>query len=390
MATAPDIPATEGAAESELDWRMRQQLLQADFGLTAFRCANRQDLLDAAVRAASDGMNTRLAKFLEPHPEKPDQLLVRAGVGWHDGVVGRATVGCDTASPAGYAFQTGQPVISNHFDAETRFRTPALFVEHGVTRALNVVVRDGDEPFGVLEVDRTDAREFGRHDIAFMEGLATVLAVSLERQRTDADLSQTLEREKLLVHEMRHRVKNLFSVVNGILSISEREARRAGTPEDAIEYLRARITALARSSEIGLTGSDDAGGQGGADPVALSRSVLAPYSGLVEVTGSVEATVPARMVTPVSLLLHELATNSVKHGALGAEDGTVALSWQGADHETTFRWTENGGPEITGEPTAQGFGTSLVRSIIASAGGTIRQDWRATGLEVTVCFPGLR
>jgi GAF domain-containing protein len=75
-------------------------------------------------------------------------------------VVGNATVGADLASPAGYALRTGKPVISNHLENEQQFRTPELLVEHGIRRAMNVILQGDGSPFGVLEVDSQSEGEF--------------------------------------------------------------------------------------------------------------------------------------------------------------------------------------------------------------------------------------
>src|ERR1700757_4798843 len=75
------------------------------------------------------------------------------GNGWGEGVVGTASVGADLESPAGYALHTGKPVISNHLENEQRFRTPELLLEHGIHRAMNVILQGDGVPFGVLEVD---------------------------------------------------------------------------------------------------------------------------------------------------------------------------------------------------------------------------------------------
>jgi len=68
-------------------------------------------------------------------------------VGWGPDVVGKATVGADMASPAGYALRTGKPVISNHLDIEESFRTPELLVEHGIRRAMNVILQGDGMPY---------------------------------------------------------------------------------------------------------------------------------------------------------------------------------------------------------------------------------------------------
>jgi GAF domain-containing protein len=78
--------------------------------------------------------------------------------------------------------RTGKPVISNHLENEQRFRTPELLAEHGVRRAMNVILQGDGSPFGVLEVDSTSEGEFSEHDIAFLQGAANILGMAIEHQ----------------------------------------------------------------------------------------------------------------------------------------------------------------------------------------------------------------
>ena len=82
------------------------------------------------VRLVAEGLEADLAKVLE-YVASEKRLLLRAGVGWAPGLVGVATIGADLGSPAGFALKTGNPVISNHLEAEERFRTPELLAAHG-------------------------------------------------------------------------------------------------------------------------------------------------------------------------------------------------------------------------------------------------------------------
>ncbi|MEJ0070016.1 MAG: PAS domain-containing protein [Pseudomonadota bacterium] len=100
-------------------------------------------------------------------------------------------------SPAGYALKTGEPVVSQHVERESRFRFPALLVEHGVTRAINVIIRGETGPFGVLEVDSSHDGEFSEHDVAFLQTAANVLAAAIVRQRAEAVIREDRERIRL-------------------------------------------------------------------------------------------------------------------------------------------------------------------------------------------------
>src|SRR5436190_6608778 len=127
--------------------RVRQQEILAEFGVLALKGTPFPELLGHAARLAAEGLNAEFGKVLKFLPEE-NRLLVCAGVGWAAGVVGSATIGADMDSPGGYALHTGQPVISNHLDIEERFRTPELLVEHGIRRAMNVILQGDGMPFG--------------------------------------------------------------------------------------------------------------------------------------------------------------------------------------------------------------------------------------------------
>ncbi|WP_244433757.1 GAF domain-containing protein, partial [Azospirillum sp. B506] len=126
----------------------------AGFGTAALKSTDLTALLQQAAALCAEGLEADLCRALEREmePDGTDRLLVRAGVGWNPGVVGRRAVGADLASPAGYALKTGEPVIANDLGTETRFRNPDLLVEHGVKRVIDVIVRGAGETFGVLEV----------------------------------------------------------------------------------------------------------------------------------------------------------------------------------------------------------------------------------------------
>jgi len=122
----------------ELAYRLRQQQLTAQFGLFALK--THDILLQEATRTCAEGLHSEFCKIMEFLPAE-NEFVVRAGVGWKPGVVGIARTGADLDSPSGFALKTGEPVISNHLAEETRFRTPKLLADHGVKRAINVIIR---------------------------------------------------------------------------------------------------------------------------------------------------------------------------------------------------------------------------------------------------------
>lgn len=169
----------------ELALRLHQQELVAGLGMYALRTSALEALLGEACRVAVAGLRTEFAKVLRFRPATND-LLVIAGVGWRPGVVGHATLGAGLDSPAGFALHGGAPVLSNNLWEEARFRMPALLAEHNIQSAINVAVGvEGEDPFGVLEVDSTARHDFVAADTVFLQSLANVLAAAVMRQRVD-------------------------------------------------------------------------------------------------------------------------------------------------------------------------------------------------------------
>jgi hypothetical protein len=244
--------APAGTAEPEvsieaLRLRVRQQELLSEFGVLALKGTPFPELLELAVRLVAEGLKAEFAKVLKYLPEDK-RFLVCAGVGWGPEVVGKATVGSDMASPAGYALHTGKPVISNHLNIEERFRTPELLVEHGIRRAMNVILQGDGRPYGVLEVDSRSEGEFAQSDIVFLQGVANILGMAIERQRMEGNLRQALDRQQLLVKEVNHRVNNSLSIVASMLHL-----HASGAESNEVRYelheASSRIAAIARAHQ---------------------------------------------------------------------------------------------------------------------------------------------
>lgn len=190
----------------ELAYRLRQQEFLAGFGLFALQATDFDVLLQEACRISATGLGSELSKVLEYRPEE-DKFLLRAGIGWKPGVVGHARVAADLGSAAGYAFRTGEAVLSSHLGAaaaqgEGRFRASPVMVEHGVRRAINSPIRGRDGSFGVLEVDSPEESKFTQADIAFMEGVANILGVAMERIRVEQAVQESEESFRTLANSI--------------------------------------------------------------------------------------------------------------------------------------------------------------------------------------------
>lgn len=326
---APSEPAPFGPLHPDLAYRLRQQVILSEFGVEALRGTDVDHLLQRAAELCAEGMGAEFCKALEHRPGA-DTLLVRAGVGWGPDVIGKARIGADLASPAGFALKTGRPVISNHLAAETRFRTPQLMAEHGIRRAINVLIENREGAFGVLEVDDTREGMFAEADIAFMQGFANLLGGAIERQRTESLLRAALARQDLLAREMSHRVKNSLAIVASLLALQARAAEAEPAVQAALTDARSRVEAIAgvhdqlwrQGDRIGEKVAGDGDGDGEGVPGELD---LAPFLEklVTNLAGgrpdqrlactAAPYRISADRAIPIGLLVNELVTNALKY-----------------------------------------------------------------------------
>ncbi|MFX4086415.1 sensor histidine kinase [Sphingobium yanoikuyae] len=187
------------------------------------------------------------------------------------------------------------------------------------------------------------------------------------------------EDQRLLVREMHHRIKNLLSIVQGLVSVGR---RRADDVDDFADNLSSRIIALGAAQQLvlGLPGEE----RSGAALSELIGAVLEPYRDEGQITvAQCDAPVGAGASTSLALLMHELATNAVKYGALSNSDGLLQVDISMTQGNVTIAWRERGGTFDNGD---QGFGTELMRAAMRGLGGTIEQAWRDSERVVTICL----
>ncbi|MDP9363167.1 MAG: PAS domain-containing protein, partial [Chloroflexota bacterium] len=177
-----------GLAEAELATRLRQQAAVAELGHRALTGVDLGGLMDAAVSVVAATLDADYGMVLELLPD--GQALLRAGVGWRDGLIGRATVDAGTDSQAGYTLLADEPVIVADLRAESRFDGPPLLRDHGVVSGLSSVIRGQERPFGVLGAHSRTPRTYTADDAKFLLAVANILAAAIERQRMDAALRE--------------------------------------------------------------------------------------------------------------------------------------------------------------------------------------------------------
>ena len=198
------------------------------------------------------------------------------------------------------------------------------------------------------------------------------------------------EQQRLILREMNHRIKNLMTMASTMVTLS---ARYVATPSDLAKAVTERLVALARAQDLTLPDITDAKEHFDRATTLpdLTRTILAPYltqdHAAVIVKGA-DVPVRGKAAMDIALLLHELATNAAKYGALTSESGHVEVGWRVLENELKLTWRECGGPPVKGRPDSEGFGSFLARlTVTGRLGGKIVHDWNRNGLTVNVSAP---
>lgn len=383
------VPEHVDISPAMLQLRVCQQRMLAEFGVEALKGTPFAALLDRAAKLAAEGLQADFAKVLQYLPAA-NRFLVCAGVGWGPDVVGKATVGADVESPAGYALQTGKAVISNHLDNEERFRTPQLLIEHGVRRAMNVILGGENAPFGVLEVDSRAEGEFSETDIVFLRGIANILGMAIERQRIEEDLRQAVERQKTLMKEVNHRVHNSLQIVSATLALHSSNSKS----DDVRHELRlagARITAIARAHRRLYSGDEIAS----LDLAAYLRDVCSDLADSISgcqinFGAAGRIVIPTDRAIPAALAMTELVTNAAKYAYPSGQCGVWVVLSHGPEGSAIISVRDEGvGLPADFDKRTGGLGMRLVEQFAKQLRGSFQIFRRNPGTEFVLSFPSL-
>ncbi|MBI5855798.1 MAG: PAS domain S-box protein [Nitrospirae bacterium] len=202
--------------EQDLKTHASQQAAIAALGRQALVMADPSTFMDEAVALIAGTLDVRFCKILELQPDR-QSLILRAGVGWNEGLVGQAVVGAGVDSQAGYTLQIGRSVIVDDLRTETRFSGPPLLHDHHIVSGASVVIQAQNQPFGVLGVHTDRRRVFSDDDVRFLEATAGILGMALERAQTRADLRLKKEQAEVSARE---KARILASVQAFFISVS--------------------------------------------------------------------------------------------------------------------------------------------------------------------------
>lgn len=188
------------------------------------------------------------------------------------------------------------------------------------------------------------------------------------------------ERQILMMREVDHRAKNALAVALSLVRLAPRNV----PPQVFATAVEGRVAAMARAHSLLAKGA-----WVGGDIRTIAESELAPYAERIHLAGP-PAHLTAGAVQPMAMLLHELATNAVRHGALSVPGGQVSFTWhlQADDDRLHLVWVESGGPPIVTPPARRGFGSRLITQLVErQLGGAFQWDWQTKGMRISLAFP---
>lgn len=205
------------------------------------------------------------------------------------------------------------------------------------------------------------------------------------------DLKEAEAQRELIARELSHRIRNIFAVVSSLVMLPTR-----AQPESRPFALsvQARIQALAAAHDYVRPHSPASATPGPQTVQGLLTRLVEPYNAAdrsrIVIDGD-DSEIGLQAATALALIVHELATNAVKYGALATEGGIVGVATAATEDRFVLVWRESGGPRVAGPPTRSGFGTSLSERVVQmQLNATFTREWLPTGLVVTIDMPTAR
>lgn len=385
---------TDKAPSQDLttDQLIHRQRVLAKFGELALSSDDLDEILTEACRLVREALQTQGAKVLELQDEGKT-LFVRAGVGWKPGIVGHLRLSMSEHSSESYSIEAGQPVFTKDISKEDRFDVPAFMKEAGIVALANVpIFLPGRKPYGLLQVDSHEPRDFGEDEAEFLRTYTTILGPVLDRLHKVHSLQEALNTNKRLLQELQHRVKNHISMIMSVVRLRSRQVK-SEEARKALDAVAERIETLRLLHEqlyIGAT----------ADRLRLRPFLMQLVeqlchlhereAGKVQLDFSIaKAELSPDLAVPLGLIVNEFVTNSLKY-AFDGQGGRIAVCIDIVDGDRLrVRLTDDGkglGAEQRTTSGSSGTGLQLIEGLARQIGA--QADWSsdANGTDLRMEF----
>ncbi|HWE47794.1 MAG TPA: GAF domain-containing protein [Caulobacteraceae bacterium] len=359
--------------------------------LAALPGLSREEFFHDLVTRVAEAVEIDHVKLVAYRSDRSDLLLI-AGVGWDEGIVGSASFATDLSSPPGRAFRTGEPVTIEDFGASHGFHFSETLRSHGIVSLINVPIFVDGATWGVLEGDSTTQRHYSCDSQAFMVAAAAIAGLVMERMNIEearrqavADVALEGQRHALLLTEMQHRVKNNFQTLMSMVQLRKAHLANANGA-GVIDEICDGIIAMSLAHEQlgpGRTG----------ELVELSRylrglvaSISKPHDGVTIEVGADEINVGIDEAVPLGLIVNEAITNAVKH-AFPDGTGRIDVRLFAERHGEAVLCISDDGVGRVGAGQG-GSGIRLMTALARQLRGAIeREPGKDGGTMVRVRFP---
>ncbi len=251
---------------------LRQQAAVARFGGFALREPDLTKILTEAARACADGLGVPFSQVWQ-HRAETNDLVVVAGHGWRDDVVGHAVSSADMRSPQARAFTAGETSIEGDLQNRNGCGLPPFYAAHGIVSIVDVIIKDdGDQPYGLLEIGADRPRDCDRDDIHFLTGFADVLAEAVSSASREAAFQVSVDQLKALIEE-----KDRLLCEKNVADLQLRQAQKMQAVNNILTVITGTIEILAegvadRPELLAITRMIDQAGARGAN---LTHRLLA-------------------------------------------------------------------------------------------------------------------
>ena len=380
----------QGDAERDLDKVRRHAEVLSRLAYLASAKTPSEGLLDTACALVANAVEVDHVKVLRYRPSTGD-LLLEAGVGWRDGVVGSATFPIALSSPPGRAFQTGQPVVIADLRSAQTFHASPILLEHGIVSLVNVPLQIDGAAWGVLEADSTELCDFSVDTQEFLISAGWILASGIRREQvaqahTDAVAAAADDSRKsqLLLEEMQHRVKNNFQTILALIAIQGGRVKDVQA-QSTLQKIADGIMAMS------LAHNQLAPAQGGKAvhlPTylrALIANIQQPLERITIEVKSDEIEAPIEKAVPLGLIVNELVTNSVKYAYGEGGGGIFVELWTGPGKgEARLVVFDNGAGIDPAKPG--GSGLKLVEALVKQIRGSLARTSTDAGTRDVITF----
>ena len=378
----------DGTAFEKLRRHVR---ILVDLGRLAARNFALDRFLDLAVVQVARAVEIDHVKVMRYRRRTAD-LLMEAGMGWKEGLVGSTTFPADFRSPPGRTYLTAEPTVIPDTRDAPDFTISEVLKEHGIVSLANVPVLLDGAAWGVLEVDSTTQRDFSQDTLEFMTAAAALIGAAVQRQTAERGQADALAKaaaqaqaREVLLREMQHRVKNNFQIILASINIQKRRFSEKAVHR-ALDHVANRINAISLAHDQLSLRQDPHAVDVAGYLHALCASIEQQIENVAVEVEADEIELAIDRAVPLGLILNEAVTNSVKH-AFGEAGGRISVKLTAGVGYGEARLTVADNGRGIQNPRSGGSGLRLISSLARQLGGEVEQASSDQGTPTTVTFP---